>query len=217
MIYSCGCENIKDISGVTKCVYKCDLHTAFLLTHPETLEYYTSMGCIHGGIPHNKNHISELLAKFDGEVLAPSVNGSRMLEIGCGLGMYVPLFLGLGWTYEGLDAAELATYWVNNTFELFESKHKYEMVFSAHSFEHMHDAPGMLLKSFGMLEPGGRLVLVLPDDTDQTNPGHWWFFNQGTLEALLKTLGFINTYTTVSQVVQHEKFLYTVAYKPSTE
>jgi len=230
MRYDCGCENEEVEFGVLHCVKKCEYHVSWLLTHNEdTMEYYTTMGCIRNGIPHNKQYIVELQDAFnsiDCSIFKPITNPGRsngsenfMLEIGCGVGVYVPFFLKQGWVYAAVELSKFAAYWTRNCFDVpveeagiekFDGG-RYDLIFSAHTLEHLEDAPEVMKKCYGMLIPKGKLALILPDDTDKINPSHWWFFNENNLSQHLKAVGFKKVRTVVRKIVAHENFIYCVA------
>jgi SAM-dependent methyltransferase len=150
---------------------------------------------------------------------------STMLEIGCGLGSYVPFFLRNGWNYEAVESSKFAAYWTRNTFDVdvhektFEKFHEepfvpfYHLIFAAHVLEHMESAPLALVWINELLKPDGQLMLIVPDDSDPTNPGHQWFFTEPTLRALLEQKGFKNIRTAIRKRVERENFIYCVAEK----
>jgi SAM-dependent methyltransferase len=230
MKHPCGCINeVDEESGVTHCVKKCDEHITWALTHSnDRLEHYAEMGCLSNGIPQNKRLIEELKIAFTsiGEYFDFPKLLPRILEIGCGLGMYVPFFLARGWIYTAIEPAKVAAYWTENTFNVrvinkrfedwsdVESLYAYDAVLGAHVFEHFEDTRRELLMAWGALKNGGKLYIIVPDDTDQTNPDHWWFFTQDTLRALLEKIGFGNIRMTQRKVVEREDFIYCVAEKP---
>ncbi len=226
MIYPCGCINEIDAeSGVMHCIKKCDYHVTWSLTHPtDCIEHYAEMSCLVNGIPQNKKLIEEFIEGFINELeFLRQGDGNRILEIGCGIGMYVPFFLENHFSYCGIEPAKFAAYWTQSTFnvlvydfpfEQFKLGQPFEMILGAHVFEHLKDSPAMLAKAFDMLTEKGKLFLILPDDTDPVNPDHWWFFTPDTLRALLKKTGFVNVRMNVKQVVEREKFIYCVAEKP---
>lgn len=228
----CGCENERsdEACGALHCVKKCEFHHTFSLSHPnDSPDYYLSMGCLQNGIPQNKRYIDELYAplmELDAvEYIVTGAHHRKMLEIGCGLGMYVPLFLAYGWTYFGIDTAEYATYWTRNTFAVEAKTQNFEwceyepngfgLILGAHVFEHLQNTPKALDKCFRALSPGGMLIALVPDDTDKVNPDHYWFFKEDSLRATLEKIGFVNVRATTKKIVEHEAFIYCVAEKPA--
>ena len=226
MKYSCGCVNEVDAeSGVLHCVQKCEFHVKFKNEQGDGLEYYLSLGCIKDGIPQNLRYIREFKDAFE-EIdamprLAVAVD-REVLEVGCGVGMYVPMFHQLGWRYNGLETSEFAAEFTYNNhdvevwvqpFEMLHAQEEFHGILAAHVVEHMKKAPAMLKKMYDFLTLGGTLWIIVPDDTDQTNPDHWWFFTQKTLHALLENIGFRNVRSTMRKRVEHENFIYCVAEK----
>jgi cyclopropane fatty-acyl-phospholipid synthase-like methyltransferase len=187
------------------------------------MEHYATMGCIHNGFPQNSRYIRELVEPlYELDQTAFVHNGSgRMLEVGCGLGMYVPYFLRLGWNYTAVETGKIACHWTRNCFDVHVIEEKFEnietspfnLIFGAHVFEHMTDAPAMFEKAYNMIAYYGKLVIVIPDDTDQLNPSHRWFFSRRALHGHLEDAGFENVRSTVRKIVAHENFIYCVADK----
>ncbi len=223
MKYSCGCINeVDEASGVFHCVEKCEFHVRWSLEHPqgESLQYFKELNLIDGnGVSYNRRLIHELpydLPKT--EVVEPTV-----LELGCGLGSYVPMFLKHGWDYEAVERSKFASDWTRNVFDVhvancsFEDFEydSYDMIFAAHFFEHVLDAPAMLRKAHNMLLSDGYLYLVVPNGNDDpTNPDHYWFFNPYTLESLLYKTGFLNIRMCERKVIERERFVYCTAQRP---
>ena len=223
MKYSCGCINEVDAeSGVLHCVQKCEFHVKFKNEQSEGYEYYLSLGCIKDGIPQNKHYIAEFKDAFGAIGGKPDHCYNFVLEIGCGVGMYVPMFLECGWHYTGIETSQFAADFTNNNhdvevwvqpFEMLHAQEEFHGILAAHVVEHMKKAPAMLKKMYDFLTLGGMLWIIVPDDTDQTNPDHWWFFTQKTLHALLEKIGYRNVRSTMRKIVEHENFIYCVAEK----
>ena len=232
--HPCGCVTAPHPEwGVTHAVSKCDFHVQYLAAQPTGEAYYRTLGIFDeaGGVRHAE-YVAELEsalgAKFPPPV--PTWNGRRYaeaIEVGCGVSPYVRAVEAGGYRYTGVEPdgwAAMRTLiegtartsaitgpfegrdWADNTFGL---------VVSAHCAEHVPDAPGMLAEFRRMLVPGGSLVLVVPDDTDLTNPDHRWFFTAATLARTLVRVGFEVTKLAPRRVVAHELFLYCLARKPA--
>lgn len=214
--HPCGCVNDLDACGVTKCVSKCADHVTWALAHPSgSLQNYVEMGCLRNGIPQNAVYIHEFEDGF-GEL--EEGNGRSVLEVGCGLGMCVPLFLRKGWRYFGHDISQFAAHWVSSNYDVFceygpLDYKDFDLVFASHVLEHMPDAPQSLERMYNALNPGGRAYILVPDDTDQTNPDHWWFFTESSLTSLLCKTGFSEVKTQLRRRVLHEQFIYAVGTK----
>ena len=225
MTYSCGCVNeVHAPSGVLRSVSKCEFHLEHSRTHPEgeTIEYFKELGCFDSqGIPQNKRLIDELLDPLE-EMDIVIDDHATVLEIGCGLGAYIPMF---GRNYIAVEKSKFACEWVKNCFDAIVTNRKFEdynlgegnwfdVILGAHVFEHMKDAPYQLCRCLDALKRRGKLIMIVPDDSDPTNPDHLWFFTQQTLHALLDTIGFVNIKSTTRKRVPQENFIYCVAEKP---
>ena len=228
--YSCGCINEVDLrSGVLHCISKCNFHIEWSRTHSQgmTPEYYKEIGLLEDGVSNNKRLIRELIDPLK-DMGVPEFfhygNHRSLLELGCGLGPYIPFFLRNGWLYEAIEFSPYAANWVQNTFDVpvhqvaFEDFQRlvyfWNAIFASHFFEHLHDAPVGLQKAWSYLTDGGLLALIVPDPGDPTNPDHFWFFDQDTLRALLERIGFVDIRMTMRKRVVQENFIYCVARKP---
>jgi SAM-dependent methyltransferase len=144
----------------------------------------------------------------------------QALEIGCGLGMLAPLLMREGYHYTGIEPDSEAASWCESTFDVVVIEQPFEnvtlspdfdLIAACHVFEHMHDAPAMIAKAIGLLRPRGKLLVVVPDDSDPVNPDHRWFFTAPNLESTLRAAGAINIRTAVFRRVAHENFIYAYA------
>ena len=102
---------------------------------------------------------------------------------------------------------------IYSSFEDFDEP-DFDTIFCAHAFEHMQDSPGMMAKAFSQLKPGGRLVLIVPNDEDKCNPDHLWFWRSEDLHRVLSRIGFTDIKTVEKRRVPHEMFIYASAVKP---
>jgi methyltransferase family protein len=226
--YSCGCVNeVHEKSGVLASVLKCEFHVDYSRTHPQgdSIDYFKAMGCINErGIPQNKLLIDQLWGALlpDDFMYLFHGEGKHVLELGPGLGPYIPFFLQYHWKYDSVEMAPFACDWIESTFGyspirttaegffLWDDS-DYQCIFAAHLFEHVVNAPKLLKQCFDRLNE--RLVLIVPDDSDPTNPDHLWFFTQETLHALLEKIGFKNVRSQIRKHVPQENFIYCVAEK----
>src|SRR5512135_487501 len=115
MKYSCGCINETDSdSGVLHCIKKCEFHLKWAADHPQggSIEYFKDVGCIDAeGIPTNANLVSELwdgLSLDDDQYLHLGL-GKDILEIGAGLGPYIPHFLRAHWNFTTIERGIFAS------------------------------------------------------------------------------------------------------------
>ena len=225
--FNCGCMNqFDEKSGLMFCALKCPFHVQWSQDHPQgdTADYFKDIGYLdHRGIPQNKRLIDELKEALSA-MHAPIPLGQTVLELGCGLGAYVPFFLKYGNKYVAVERSHFSAEWTRNNydvtvyekdFEEFETPSIcYTVIFGAHIFEHLKDAPAALKKVYRLLNgAGGMLYVIVPDDGDPTNPDHLWFFTEETLRRLLEKIGFKNICLATFKRVPQENFIYCVAYR----
>jgi len=215
----CGCLNFIDPEwGVLRSYQKCDHHKS--MSGKSGLAYHEEMGAIKNGVVQHENYERELL-----ECVEIPEGPGRCLEIACGVGSYIPLLADkLGYQYDGLEPDIPVADFVSEHFdalvytETYENlgvpRPEYDLIFCAHAFEHMEDSPGMMAKAFSQLKPGGRLVLIVPNDEDKCNPDHLWFWRSEDLHRVLSRIGFTDIKTVEKRRVPHEMFIYASAVKP---
>jgi 2-polyprenyl-6-hydroxyphenyl methylase/3-demethylubiquinone-9 3-methyltransferase len=151
--------------------------------------------------------------------------GSIVMDAGCGNGSFIALFQDRKWQLHGSDLSptgiELArkTY-PNINFFLADAQSLYadflntvgpvDIVISTEVIEHIYDPRGFLRNCFGLLKPGGTIVLTTPyhgylknlllavtGKLDQHftvlwDHGHIKFWSRKTIEEVLKETGFTN-------------------------
>ncbi len=151
--------------------------------------------------------------------------GSIVMDAGCGNGSFIALFQDRNWQLHGSDLSptgiELArkTY-PNINFFLADAQSLYadflntvgpvDIVISTEVIEHIYDPRGFLRNCFGLLKPGGTIVLTTPyhgylknlllavtGKLDQHftvlwDHGHIKFWSRKTIEEVLKETGFTN-------------------------
>jgi len=225
MKYPCGCRNRVDPTwGVLRNWRKCRSHRRFAANMDRGLAYYAALSG-ENGLPGHAMHISQLKEAIQsiGRVPRRAASEEMALEVGCGMGLYIPWLLRLGYAAEGLEPNEAAAGWVRSVFDVpvhgcpiesFDATSSYSVVVAAHVFEHLPHAPDMMRKVRQLLAPGGVLYLIVPDDSDPVNPDHFWFFNLESLQRTLEKVGFQNVAIAVRRYVAHENFLYAAADVP---
>lgn len=87
----------------------------------------------------------------------------RVLDIGCGNDLVVPYAEPHDILYGHADAGRI----LNN-----ENKESYDCVYSSHCLEHMGNVPAALEQWWGLVKPGGFMILVVPDE-DLYEQGIW--------------------------------------------
>lgn len=221
--YSCGCVCEIHESAALRCIAKCEGHTADR-RDPRTLErgYFERIGCIVDGIPQCSRYLAELREVL-GRFKPRGLTGSA-LEVGCGCSMYAPALIASHDHYRGVEPSEWAATWTARTFDVdvevlaLEDFHSFPGAFTtilaAHSLEHMHDAPGAIVKCARLLEPGGELWIIIPDESDPLNPDHTWCFSAVALWRCLDVAGLEVCKMEKRRRIERESFLYVRARKP---
>lgn len=231
--YPCGCINeVHSPSGVLRSVSKCKGHRKESRS-PEFLgsTYYGELSAIVDGIPQCARYLGEL-----SEALGPFpwkdtelVDDSWALEVGCGASMYMPGLLRAGYRCVGVDENEWAVRWTGSTFAVATYRcpieaiwapssplrQSWDLILAAHVLEHLEDSPGAIAKLAGMLEPGGELWIIVPDDSDPVNPDHLWFWTESALQASLEAAGLVVDRLEVRKYIEREDFIYCRARRPS--
>lgn len=224
-VSSCGCVCEELSCGTYRSLSKCNKH----LSKQQKIEdlsqrYYESLGVLKDGEFQPTNHVKELEENLGKIVPASRLPSTSGLEIGGGASPYVKdVFLNRGYTYTGLEPSRWAgeflrekypsTHMVSDTLEQFKTDKKFSLILSAHSLEHMVDALYALKKMSNLLETGGLLYLVIPDNSDLVNPDHYWFFTPESIVYHIRQSGMEVIRQSVSQYVPKEKFIYTLARK----
>jgi SAM-dependent methyltransferase len=212
---------------VTCAVSKCESHLAEQTRARDSRQVYESMSALVDGVPQNRRLIEELLEPLESMDFAwpwPDTRNRVALELGCGIGLYVPWLLASGFIYVGVEPDPWAREFcaMNHRVQVIEKKFEdlaavgvgADLVLAAHVLEHLPHAPVALEKIHdSYLSPGGMLILLIPDDTDLWNPDHYWFFNTETLRATLERIGFRDVRMAVRKRIPRENFIYATARK----
>jgi hypothetical protein len=223
--YPCGCIN-QVTQGVLGSISKCDLHCSMQhdpckMSNVESRRYYGNNSAIVDGIPQCKSYIAEFV-ECVGEV--PLVrHNAYAIEIGCGLSMYVPMFLRKGYNYLGIEPNGYAADWTSSTYDVrvtrgefndvYTSPQLTDVVLAAHCIEHMKDPLLCFNKVYEMLVSAGLFYIIVPNDDDPVNPDHLWFFTETSLTKALRSAGFVvDTMRTVRRI-ERERFIYCKARK----
>lgn len=222
-IFSCGCENETDVvSGVLRSITKCSRHRKDMQSPYDLGEkYYTDLGVLKDGALVSTAYVEELVEAL-GPIEQPRRN-TTALEVGCGISPYVPAIQHAGWTYTGVDASKWAADWTSRKWNVSVTRGDWEtmiwyrptvgMILAAHCLEHMSYAPEALALMAEYIIPGGVLYLIVPDDSDPTNPDHLWFFDINTLRACVESTGLLVERLVLRRIVKRENFLYCRARK----
>ncbi len=132
--------------------------------------------------------------------------GSKILEIGSGLGYFTHAFNKDGYQCEGLDYSSTAVDFAKKFFggihtqgsiEEFSKSHKnmYDVVVATEVIEHVVDPVTFVQKSLEVLKPGGRLILttpikdIHPEGTiweTEPPPVHLWWFTEKGIDSIAR-------------------------------
>ncbi len=138
-----------------------------------------------------------------------SLNGLRLLDIGCGHGFLLELARSRSCHVFGVEASLKNAQELNKIgFDVFEgsfqeyvkSNHnRFDVITLSHILEHVNTLQEFLLDVRSCLEPEGLLCVAVPDVGWQTYYGtypisahtaHIYYFSRNTLQALLELSGF---------------------------
>ncbi len=139
----------------------------------------------------------------------------RLLDVGCGTGYFVNHLQQRGYQVTGVEVDEKARAFGQREFglEVYTPEEflggafpgPFGVVTMWHVLEHVHDPKAYLARINELLEPGGALVIAVPNFTSADAdfygafwaaydvPRHLWHFRPGTLIALAEEAGFLLT------------------------
>ncbi len=145
----------------------------------------------------------------------PSNRRNRLLDIGCGTGVYLEAMANLGWSVRGVEPDAVAAaraaerlrvdphrIFVGRVEEAEFPPGAFDLVTMGHALEHLHDPRRALEKLHSWLRPGGVLRLWLPDFESLESrvfrqlwfgldvPRHLYHFGRNTIRAMLEIAGF---------------------------
>ena len=204
-------------------VSKCEGHRAEA-RDPATLDlwYYRELGVIQGSTLRVRRYVGQLFEAL-GSFPPAHRPGASALEVGCGISPYAGAIDAAGYRYRGLDPSPHAVTWMERlwpgcmacgTLEAVNPGKRFALILAAHVLEHVEDAPGAIRKLAGMLEPGGELWLIVPDDSDPVNPDHKWFFTEAALRAAVVGARLFVSRISVRKIIERENFIYLRAVRP---
>lgn len=162
-------------------------------------------------------HMSDVLYRH----LPGPGQGRRLLDVGCGDGGFLRQAQACGWQVEGVEpdaqaVAEGARQGVpvrQGGLEVYAGQAGcFDLITLSHVIEHLHDPAAALADCRRLLKPGGTLWLATPniDSLGHARFGTHWrgleaprhlvLFNEPTLRALLRRVGFVQTRRQPSQL-----------------
>jgi 2-polyprenyl-3-methyl-5-hydroxy-6-metoxy-1,4-benzoquinol methylase len=172
------------------------------------------------GYPHNNNLLTNLLGSLihfyqseGSKTFLNYIPNGRLLDVGCGSGVYLKEMQNFGWTVEGVEfdpvaANEAISKGLNVHCGSLEDQSFPEAHFDAvtlnHVIEHLIDPFSSLKECFRILKPGGQLLIFTPN-TDSfghrlfknnwrgiETPRHLYVFSKRSLYKILRKANFGN-------------------------
>lgn len=147
----------------------------------------------------------------------------RLLDVGCGNGLFLKRMRDLGWTVQGVETDPQSAKVARETFGLavhtgslqsagFPDDH-FDSVTMSHVIEHVYDPTLVLAECRRILRPGGRLVIVTPNIESMGHryfgrawlsldpPRHLRVFSRTSIDLLIQQAGFpqSETHTSAAQ------------------
>jgi 2-polyprenyl-3-methyl-5-hydroxy-6-metoxy-1,4-benzoquinol methylase len=118
-------------------------------------------------------NVNNLLALHRNNLTGVTINSTKkFLEIGPGGGFAMKAFEKMGYQVNGLETSIPASEFIrqrlkleviNQSFEDFESREKYDLILLNHVLEHFLDPVAAIVKLKGLLAEGGVLYIRVPD------------------------------------------------------
>lgn len=141
----------------------------------------------------------------------PLLPSGRLLDVGCGSGRQLKFMQDMGWQAEGVDIDPVAVSGARAKgllvrFGLLAEQNypgnHFDVITMGHLLEHVHDPLGLLGECRRILKPGGRLVVVTPNNESWMHqmfkdnwlaldpPRHLHIFSLNSLRLLIQKAGF---------------------------
>lgn len=160
-------------------------------------------------------------ARFDlATMYLATESPGRLLDVGCGNGVFLDRMRSMGWDVHGVEADPRAARVARERFAssvfvgvLEEARHPgdhFDAITAHHVVEHVRDPVALLGECRRILKPGGRLLLVTPNVRSLGHarfgrswrglepPRHLYLFSESTLARVAERAGLrtIETWTT---------------------
>lgn len=213
--YICGNKKLRIYSSywrrpILKCP-RCDLK--FALTRQSLTDVkrihgqshwcglYKELGCDHNALAWKdwQEWKRTLLQKFTFSQIEKEFGSAKsVLDVGCGNGMFLEVFLQRGWKCTGVDFSEFVENIsfspeiniIMSPFEMtsFDSK-QFNLVTLMHVLEHFLDPIASLIEIKRILKDDGYLLIEIPLTQDYYGIHHQSYFTKKSLYLLLKKVG----------------------------
>lgn len=178
--------------GVIRTTRKAHRNTCIAATNCG-MHYYSKedMNTLIGGIPQNK-YYTELHQEFFDHF----GRDLKVLEVGCGIGPFIPQWLSWGWNITVIEYDNWAARYVEHAyppvkvyqgdFLSTEFHLRYDLVVACHSLEHFKNSDLAFEKICSL---GEMFYIEVPDASDLYIQDHWWHFDERTLPQWTKDCG----------------------------
>ena len=139
------------------------------------------------------------------------VSPGAVLDVGCGAGEFLDRARRLGWNVRGVEPDPAAAEFARTRFAIpvmggtVEDQSlppaSHDLVVSRHVLEHVHDPVAFLRRCFGLVRPGGKLIVLTPNMASLQHkifgpswfhldpPRHLYLFTRATLAACAARAG----------------------------
>lgn len=135
--------------------------------------------------------------------------GSRILEVGSGLGYFTYALSRRGYDIRAIDISETAVEAARSRFgDLFTRADladyalahadSFGAVIACELIEHLVDPVAFVKMAFALVKPGGHLILTTPNRSffgsdvlweTELPPVHFWWFSERSIEAVMRQVG----------------------------
>lgn len=210
------------VSGETFEIWECSACTARFtqdIPLPENIgryyqsEKYISHSNTSKGLVNRLYHGVRKITLGQKRNLIKKVTGldtGNLLDIGAGTGLFAETMRKTGWKVTGLEPDEAArrraremNIVLNDVADLFSlPPASFNVITLWHVLEHVHDIHGYLLQIEKLLQPGGRLIIAVPNYTSADAqiygaywaaydvPRHLYHFSPAAMRSLLRRHNF---------------------------
>lgn len=156
----------------------------------------------------------QLLQKNKATIVECFKKKGRLLDLGCGLGMFLAQMEKKGWEVYGVEFSSIACKYAKNTLGLINIYNQdahvqsvelpklfFDVVTMWHLIEHLHDPTSVIKKVTQLLKEDGILIIACPNFDSlqrkifksnwyQLDPRHLFYFTPKSLKKILKICGF---------------------------